>query len=206
MILDKVDLLVLHVVEGGQRHTRQYGQGELRPGGPLKVNGYVTGVVVLCHGEIEADLDGKLMKRIQANHDAKLTCKDSGAGTAVGSSYPYIPPGTRTGGTEKTPSTPGAGKYRFGGYAYFPRIVGTGVSREDQFFISLKKDTVSVRIPVQQLGCRTIFTSPGAQEHVTFQYQGTSLADCFAEEADLQQRLRAVSEGIRGWKAGSARS
>jgi hypothetical protein len=194
-MLEKINVLVLYAVEGGETHTLFYGKEDLRSRDELVVEGYISGAVVLSNDEVEAYLGGLPMSRIRENDDGTLLCKYFGPLDSMQSILPYIESVSSTEGVE---TSTGTAKYLFGGYSYFPKVPGTSVSPKDRFFISLKRGDASIQISVRQQASRTVFKfQPGSREEIAFQYQGTSIADHFAEEAELQQRLIAVSEGIR---------
>jgi hypothetical protein len=194
-VLEKINVLALYAVQGGKAHTLFYSKEDLRSGDELVVEGYISGAVVLCNDEVAAYLGGLPMSRIRENDDGTLLCKYFGPLDSLKSILPYIESVSSTEGVE---TSTGSAKYLFGGYSYFPKVPGTSVSPKDQFFISLKKGDASIQFSIRQQASRTVFQfEPGTGKEISFQYQGTSIADHFAEEAELQKRLIAVSEGIR---------
>jgi len=198
VMLEKINLLALHVIREGKRRTLFYEREDLRPGEPLEVEGYVSGVVVLCNDEVEVVIDGVPMSRIRENDDGTLTCKYFGPLEPEGWVFPSVKSIVHRRPTENSDFEIVKSNYLFGGYSFFPKVLGSGVSHKDRFLIQLEKGDASVRIPLRQQGHRTIFkTQPEFGEEVIFQYQGTSLADHLAEGEDLRQRMAAVSEGIR---------
>ncbi len=197
-ITDKIDLLVLLTVEKGEKGVLYYRREDLRSGKLLNIAGYVSGVVVLCNDEVEADLDGVSMSKIRRNDDGFLTCKYFGSLESVvpmPASIPSIHIATPAGEAEPASVRP---EYVFGGYSYFPPVLGTGVSGKDRFSIYLRKGNSRIEIAVRQSGERVVFRfRPGTRDEIAFESQGTATEDYFQSEADFEHRLTAVSEGIR---------
>ncbi|MDI6854260.1 MAG: hypothetical protein QME75_11740 [Deltaproteobacteria bacterium] len=174
-----------------------YQRKDLRSLKPLNIKGYVTGVVMLLNDELAVSLDGMPMSRIRTNDDGTLTCKYFGPLESVGSISPYIESVSHK-APENAAAETGAAKYLFGGYSCFPLVRGAGVSREKQFFISLKKGNDSLRIVVRHQGSRAIFAAKNESgKQISFHYQGTSLPNNFAKDPELRSRLQAISAGIR---------
>lgn len=196
-ILEKINLLALYTVVGGKRHIMTYQKEDLRSGRGLEVEGYVSGVVVLCNDLVEANLDGIRMSRIRENQDGTLVCKYFGPLRSAKSIFPYIDqvisraPATAVQRGKDTP------KYLLGGYSYFPKVLGSAVSGKDRFVICLKKGDAWARIPVRQQDRTTYTFRQGTGEEMIFRYRGNSLEDRFDEIPDLRQRLAAVCDGIR---------
>jgi len=197
-ITDKIDLLVLLTVDKGEKGALYYKGEDLRSGEPLNIAGYVSGVVVLCSDEVEADFDGVSMSKIRRNDDGFPTCKYFGSLESVvpmPASIPSIHTATPHGEAEPASVRP---EYLLGGYSYFPPVLGTGVSGKDRFSIHLRKGDSRLEIPVRQRGEHVLFRfQPGTRDEIVFESQGTAPEDYFENEADFQRRLTAVSEGIR---------
>jgi len=197
-VIGTVNLLALYSVEGGRSRTVAFEREHLESGDALEVGGYVSGVVVLCNDELEACLDGDAMSRIRENEDGSLSCKYFGRLDAGRLIFPYIGSHGIAQSIGKDEREVKSSRVLLGGYSYFPKVVGSSVSRAAEFCITLRNGAASVRIPVKQQACRTIFEyKPGTREEVSFQYQGNSLADHFNEGTSLLERLTAVSEGVR---------
>jgi hypothetical protein len=197
-ILENISFLALYTVEKGKMRCLYYRKEDLRPGQDLVVNGYVSGVVVLSNQEVEACIGNMPMSRIRENEDGTLTCRHFGPLDSMGAIFPYIQsiPQRKPAEIEQTRTS--SSKYLFGGYSYFPKVLGAGVSPEEGVFISLKKGEASVQILVRQRKDCTIFKfQPDTSEEIPFRYQGTTLTHHFPVEGELRQRLIAVSEGIR---------
>lgn len=196
-ILEKVNLLALYVVENGKRRSILYKGADLRSGREPEVKGYVCGVVVLCNDEVEAGLEGRPMSRIRENDDGTLICKYFGPLQSADSIFPYLEAVNqkKTFGYE---SPEKESNYLFGGYSYFPKVMGSSVSGNDRFIVCLKKGKASARIFIRQQENRTIYKfRPGTAEEIIVQYQGTSLTGPLDGIRDLRQKLTVVFEGIR---------
>ncbi|MCK9274118.1 MAG: hypothetical protein M0P57_03415 [Syntrophales bacterium] len=190
-LIEKINHLILYTIEGGEKHTRYFGRDELSSGGPLHINGYVNGAVLLSNDEVEAELDGTLMSRILENEDGTLACKYFGP--LAEANFLYVEHSKNNGGN----STKGKPNYLFGGYSYFPRVLGSAVSGKNNFFISIKKDDAVLNIPIQHERSHTLFTfTSGSENKVVFNCQGNSLKESLNDLPDLAQRLESISDGI----------
>ena len=178
--------------------TRLYDRRDLLTGSPLEVEGYVGGVVLLLDEEMDVELDGSALSRIRQWDDGTLVCDHFGRLNDDESISPYVEPLIRG-----TPDRSGEERnvleaYLPGGYSWFPKVRGTGVSPLGRFSISLRRGGTSWEIPILHQGVRTLDEfQAGFGRSVPFQTQGRTLEERIPNRANLRERLQAFGRGVR---------
>jgi hypothetical protein len=196
-IPDNVRTLCLYEVKDGKLHPFMISRDVLKEGGPIKVSGYVCGILALCEEDMGISVDGQDMTRIKKNGDGTLSAKRFGTlkleDFAVPKSdkayYQHVVKNER------------GEAFLKGGYSLFPEVKGNAIAMGDKFNITFTMDGKVFDVPVEQEGYRQLDAMTQKRDDETealkFLCVGTCREDLKRESDDLDQRLDTIAEGIR---------
>lgn len=183
---DPVRFIQVHHADGGKPLQTLFTTGDLAAG-PLRVDGYITGLVVLCDEGTTVALDGRRMESVLRGADGSVRARNQGK-VRLEALFP----------ADRQPRTAAAAIP--GAYAYFPAVAGDAVSPEMDVALSVKAGGRSMTVVLQQRGytdlCAVARDSSAACAPIPFTHAGDLRPDPIVTVEDLQARSRAVAKGI----------
>lgn len=199
-IAEKIDFIRLYFVDNGKVQNSVFTGKELAAGKPLRVDGYVCGVIALCKDEMDISIAGRRMNKIWKNADGTISIKNFGQ---VGAKGPALVAYDES--TDEAPSTnrtvdPKSEAFLAGGYSYFPKVAGDILSPDSEFDIVFAAGGKACRVAVSHEGAYTVRagsrSSKAESAYARFRYLGTRLDNLREQTADFELRLDAISKGI----------
>jgi hypothetical protein len=190
------EVLCLYTVVDGKFLPRVFLREELEKRDRLSVDGYVSGVVVLCEREMSVSINGRMLSKIQKGEDGRLNLESAGRPGAV--RFPFS-------GRDRDepyfaePLEAGRRKWSGGaGYFLLANPTGNLITADANLSITLESKGRKLVVEVRQNGSRDLHISPPFFDRsVTFKYVGTRLQELRGAHADFESRLQAVAEGVR---------
>lgn len=183
---DPVRLIQVHHADGGKPLQTLFTAGDLAAG-PLRVDGYITGMVVLCEEGTTASLDGRRMEPVLRSADGSVRARNQGK-VRLEALFPA-----------DRQSRPAAAAIP-GAYAYFPVVAGDAVSPETDISLNISAGGRSMTVVLQQRGytelCAVAPDSLATRAPIAFTHAGDLRPDPIVAPEDLQARSRAVAQGI----------
>lgn len=189
----------LYTVADGTLRTDVFTDRQIEASRPIRVNGYVAGIIVLTDGESFPRADGRPMDRIAVTKEGNYILKYFGirkpgdlmseTGAAGGHPITAVSGG---GGNN------GIGAFLPGGYSLFPAVKGDAVSRDDSFTIVVESAGRSLEIPIRQDGYRSIpnvCQTPGTRME-SLVLRSVGVDSDLTESDEGRARFQAFAEGI----------
>lgn len=189
----------LYTVAGGTLRTDVFTARHLETSLPIRVNGYVCGIVVLTDGESVPHAAGRPMDRIAVTKEGNYILKYFGirkpgelmSETGAAGGHPLA---AESGWGRNS----GGGTFLPGGYSLFPVVKGDAVSRDDSFTIVMESAGRSVEIPIRQDGYRSlpnVCQTPGTRME-SLVVRSVGVDPNLTESDEGRARFQAFAEGI----------
>jgi hypothetical protein len=183
---DPVRLIQVHHADGGKPLQTLFTADDVAAG-PLRVAGYITGLVVLCDEGSTATLDGRRMEPMLRGADGSVRVRNQGK-VRLEALFP----------ADRQPRPVAAAIP--GAYAYFPAVAGDAVSPEMDVALSVAAGGRSMTVVLKQRGytdlCAVAPDSIATRAPIPFTHAGDLRPDPVVRAEDLQARSRAVAQGI----------
>lgn len=195
----RIKLIQLYRVDQGKSEKLVLTQNDLQARSLVTVDGYVSGIVALCEGEMAVSVDGQRMSPIKVGADGAMWVKNIGK---LG--YPdfFAPAAPRDHGFGPLKMKQAAQDPSLlaGGYTFFPEVSGDAVSPEARFSISFDANGEKMDLTVQQSGytrlCAVAPELPLARAPIPFFYAGIPRAEYCRPSAEIDGRFSAIAKGI----------
>ncbi len=201
-IAGKIKLLTLYQVIDGKVHSSVVSKEDLVRGEPIKINGYVCGILTLCQQEMNVSVDGQPMNKIKRNGDGTFQLRRYGVMKPEDLEIPKVDRAyydeVVKGGKGET--------FVKGGYSLFPEVVCDAVVPGDRFFITFTVGDQSFDIQVDQKGYSPITLSSsgdsaaGGTSGVSFRCVGTDSNGLKSQVSNCDVRLAAIAQGVENIK------
>jgi hypothetical protein len=204
-IAESVRFLILLQVNQGRTETLLLTREDLQARTTIEIDGYTTGILVLCAVEMTARADGRRMAPLRLDRDGAVWAQNLGsvAGhshfTALGADL-WTKPQDWGAAAQR-----GTGGRLPGGYSIFPDVAGDAVSPDRRFSISLetggKRAQWIVRQSATSQVCAISAEFPLARVPVPVYHLGTRAPQSAGRAEDFDERLRAIGRGIAAVEA-----
>ena len=190
---DGIRLVRLYRISNGKSDSVAFTGRELMNG--LEVDGYVSGVVVVCDREMVVRVDGRPMRRIGITGDGMLRIERFGK-IAPEEIAPQMLEATESGESRNDH----ADAVLPGGYSLFPDVRGDSLSPAERFDIEFESEGGTFSVSIRQDACQTLhrecLDSDRRESGVVFRYFGSGVDRLRERVSDFEERLHAIEEGI----------
>jgi hypothetical protein len=173
---------------------------ELRGRESISVDGYVCGIAVFCDPDVRVSVDGREPHPIRRNADGTFGIQNYGKTALEDSTLPVHRRCCDTSRSQCESVCRESGRSAASGYTLFPDVFGDSLSRASQFDITFESEDETSHLLIQHDGSHTLpITRTDCESHadgLVFRYLGTRLDQFEQRAADLEDRLRAIEEGV----------
>jgi hypothetical protein len=188
-ITDSIEALCIYQIQNGRSTVSFFSGSDLTPDQAIRVEGYISGVILLSTNFIEASVAGFPLQKLQINIDnpRDLTGYNDLKPDALAAAFRN------------------AGRLDFdinrmkGKYGWFPRVPGDTVCTQNQFSIILKGERQTLEVPVFHAGSvklSSLSSKPDKDgNEMDFRYFGNNPEQF--EISDVEVRIKAITDGIR---------
>jgi hypothetical protein len=175
-----------------------YDRNELVKGRPLKIRGYVVGIVVFGADDLKVQLGKQQFCPIQSSTDGTFMVKGYGkVDPADLAARDHAP---RPGGALQAPAAdPPSTRPIPSAYYYFPKVYGEAVSPQPKFELQLAGGAGRRIVEIEHQPIQRVDLSGAVRSHpaTTFSYVGDRLNVLLSQQSDFRARLAAIAEGIK---------
>lgn len=191
------DGICLFTLHEGVCKPQFFDRNELVEGRPLKIQGYVVGIVVFGPEGLNVQVNGHRFRPVQAGPD----------GTFMVKGYGKIDPADLSGRNQaahaarsQAPATNLLSVHpASSAFSYFPKVFGAAVSLEPRFELQVQGSDVHQVVEIEDQVIQKIDLKGGARSKpsTTFSYVGDRLNVLLGQPSDFRARLAAIAEGIK---------